>query len=208
MKADLLEWLLGLVLFALFLNLMVAPWDWDNIKTLIWPFLLWLAIASRALATLRPAVRRLAEPALAFVLLFSGAVTVSRTLEAAPAAPTLLSLDTYAKTAGAIAAVPQSAVFAAAPTPDHALAWLGRTRALGYEGHLWSHGINSAAATKDLAALYQGNTAWRAAAKRLRVTHLFWGPQEMALFGQLPRNVTSASRLVSSVPGYEVYELP
>jgi hypothetical protein len=208
MKTDMLEWLLALALFALFLNLMVAPWDWDNIKILMWPYLLLLGVAWRALATVPLAARRIVEPALAIVLLFPGVTTVARTFDDAGQAPRLISLATYANTAGAIATVPRSAVFAAAPTADHGLAWLGRVRALGYEGHLWSHGINSAAATQDLLALYRGDEGWRAAAERLRVTHVFWGPQEAIVFGELSPNVKNASRLISSVPGYEVYELP
>lgn len=205
---DLLEWLLALSLFALFLNLMVAPWEWDNIKVLIWPWVLWLGIGWRALAMLRPAARRFVEPALAALLLFSGATTVARTFDDAPQAPSLVPLATYARAAGAVASVPSSAVFAAAQTPDHALAWLGRARALGYEGHLWTHGVDSAAATADLRAIYAGGDGWRAAANRLRVTHVFWGPQEAEAFGELSATVRSASRQLSSVSGYEVYELP
>jgi hypothetical protein len=208
MTADVLEWLLAFGLFALFLNLMVAPWDWDNIKVLMWPYVLWLGVSWRALAALPPAARRLVEPVCAVVLLLSGATMVGRTFDDAPQAPSLVTLSAYAKTAGAVATVPRSAVFAAAQTPDHALAWLGRTRALGYEGHLWSHGVNSAAATQDLRALFGGSDDWRTAAQRLRVTHLFWGPQEVAAFGTLPETVRRASRLVSTVPGYDVYELP
>jgi hypothetical protein len=208
MQKEVLEWLLALGLFALFLNLMVAPWDWDNIKILMWPYLLWLALGWRALTTLSPPVRRITEPLLAIVLLFAGTTTVVRTLDDARQAASLIPLSTYAKTAGAVKTVPRAAVFAAAATPDHALAWLGRARALGYEGHLWSHGVNAAAATQDLKTLYAGRDDWRAAAQRLRVTHLLWGPQEVTAFGQLAPEVKSASRLVSTVPGYEVYELP
>jgi hypothetical protein len=187
---------------------MVAPWDWDNIKVLMWPYVLWLGVSWRALAALPPAARRLVEPVCAVVLLLSGATMVGRTFDDAPQAPSLVTLSAYAKTAGAVAAVPRSAVFAAAQAPDHALAWLGRARALGYEGHLWSHGVNSTAATQDLRALYGGSDDWRNAAQRLRVTHVFWGPQEVAAFGTLPETVRRASRLVSTVPGYDVYELP
>lgn len=208
LRKDLFEWLLALALFALFFNLMLAPWDWDNIKILIWPYLLWLGIMWRLLTASPPHVRRIVEPALAVLLLLPGAAMVARTFADAPRAPMLISLEAYAKTAGAVADVPGSAVFAAAQTPDHALAWLGRPRALGYEGHLWSHGVNSAAATADLLALYAGSDDWRAAAERLSVTHVFWGPQEIAAFGRLSPAVSGASRLVSSVPGYEVYELP
>jgi hypothetical protein len=207
-RGDVLEWLLALGLFALFLNLMMAPWDWDNIKILMWPYVLWLGVSWRALAALSPAVRRVVEPACAVVLLLSGATMVVRTFDDAPQAPSLVTLSAYAKTAGAVGTVPRSAVFAAAQTPDHALAWLGRARALGYEGHLWSHGVNSAAATRDLRALYGGRDDWRAAAARLRVTHVFWGPQEATMFGQLSAAVRGASRQISPVPGYEVYELP
>lgn len=221
--------------FLLFLNLMLAPWDWDNIKVLLWPYLGLLAISNEVLrswlmlntpAGSQSGYASIGQVALAFVLFFSGTAAILRVSQTTASAVTLFTLSDVANAAGAVQATPIAAVFAAAPTHDHALAWLGRRRALGYEGHLWSHGINSQSARADLDILMRGQDGWREAAQRLHVTHIYWGPVERQQFGAPPAGPAPAAvssgvtpgmtqgpawqstlRNISPVADYEVYSL-
>ncbi len=207
-KKDILkEYVAAIFLFALFMNLMLAPWEWDNIKILIWPYIFILGAANIVIQALPPKARFI-EVALAILLFSSGASMVIRTLDSASKAPSVISLEAVAKAKGVTRNVPITAIFAAAPVHDHALAYMGRVRVLGYEGHNWSHGINTRVQTSDLETLMGGHDDWRAAGRRLKATHIFWGPHEEMKFGPMPEGLKKNLTRVAAVPGYEVYELP
>ncbi len=194
-------------LFILFFNLMFAPWDWDNIKLLIWPYLgftrvLWLVVEPRMGALLGFAER----PFIAGTLFLSGIVAVTWTLQT----PQGHSLGIYrtgdlANTEGALVAVPANAVFAAAQSHQHSLTFFGRLRAVGYGGHIWSHGIDGQAATEKLEKLLKGDENYLQLARELGVTHIFWGPDERQIYGSAHHAFMDGLENVSRVPGYEIY---
>ena len=71
---------------------------------------------------------------------------------------------------------------ATAQTFNHPVALCGREVVAGYAGHLWSHGLDSAAVEAGLARLMRGEPAWRDEARRLGAAYLFWGAREAAAF--------------------------
>ena len=79
---------------------------------------------------------------------------------------------------------------------------------LGYEGHLWSHGIDTHEADANLKKLMQGDPDWQAAAGALGADYIFWGPPEIAEYGTAARPWMSALENVSTMPGFAVYALP
>jgi hypothetical protein len=194
-------------LFFLFFNLMLAPWDWDNIKLLIWPYLgftriMWLVVEPRMGALLGFVER----PFIAGTLFLSGIVAVTWTLQT----PQGHSLGIYrtgdlANTEGALAAVPVNAVFAAAQSHQHSLTYFGRLRAVGYGGHIWSHGIDGQAAADKLEKLLKGDENFRQLANELGVTHIFWGPDERQVYGSNHPAFKDHFANISRVPGYEIY---
>ena len=48
----------------------------------------------------------------------------------------------------------------------------------GYEGHLYSHGIEYKARLGKLQAMMNGVPGWRAIANELHVRYLYWGVRE------------------------------
>jgi hypothetical protein len=52
--------------------------------------------------------------------------------------------------------------------------------AMGYEGHVWSHGIAFQARKQKVESLLRGEPGWREVADELGVRWLFWGEQERA----------------------------
>jgi len=50
--------------------------------------------------------------------------------------------------------------------------------AVGYDGHLWSHGIDYLDSMHRLEALMEGQTNWRDLAKELNVRYIYWGRLE------------------------------
>jgi hypothetical protein len=195
-------------LFLLFFNLILAPWDWDNIKLLIWPF---LGFARLAWITIEPRLAGgtfgdLQRGAIACALFVAGFVSIVQSLP--PTKPTVLyTVGELASVEGALDSIPKEAVFAAAPIHNHPLSYFGRMRAVGYQGHLWSHGIKAEKETLELAHLVGGFPDWQQAAQDLKITHIFWGPEERAIFGATRRPWMDSLTNVSRVKDFEIYDV-
>ncbi len=207
------ELIILLSFFIVFLFVMLAPWEWDNIKVLLWPWLLIFALAGRSigrLATLRPAVPWSVITCVALTAAFSpGIVVIARSwVRPQEHATTMWTIEQLAYGEAVLMRVPKKAVFAAAPTPVHVLAYFGRVRALGYPGHLWSHAIDYRDTESALENLMNGTEGWVEAAKRLKVTHIYWGPEERSRWGVEPTPKSWQSRLplIAKAGNHEVYE--
>jgi hypothetical protein len=197
-------------LWLLFFNLILAPWAWDNIKLLIWPYLgfarlLWVVVEPR-LGRFAGALER---PMLAGVLFLSGVIAVAWTLQAPTGrAVPIYSHATIASTKGALGDIPHDAVFAAAATFQHPLTYFGHSRAAGYAGHVWSHGIEGRKTYEAIDELMRGGIESADLAARLGVTHIFWGPDENAQYGVTgPPNFGPEFENISRVAGYSVFRL-
>lgn len=197
------RYLLHLGLFILFFNLIVAPWDWDNIKVLIWPYLLMAGGWATLNAQLKPGVQVL----LAAVLGYSGLTAVLPTLVSTAGATAIYQQGELAKVRAALSKVPHGAVFLAATSHNHALTFFGRERAIGYEGHLWSHGIPAQDQVAKLKRIFNDDPAWRELARELRVTHIYWGNEERTSFGHQARSWQLPENNVSSVEDIAIYEI-
>lgn len=195
-------------LFVLFFFVMLAPSPWDNIKLLIFPYLGFARLLYIALRDCRSLAVR-ASSVVGFVVLFAtGAVCLWRSLDTPQrVAVTLYDDAELARTEGALVNLPPNAVFASTGSPVHTLTYFGRMRALGYEGHLWSHAIDSRAVTAAVRALFADESDGVAQAKRFGVTHVFWGPDERKVYGTHGRR-WMGFRNVSPVPEVAIYEVP
>jgi hypothetical protein len=81
----------------------------------------------------------------------------------------------------ALARVPTTRV-ATVQTFNHPVALCGGRLVAGYSGHLWSHGLAPAEIEWRLGQLMRGDTDWRAHARALGASHVFWGTREAAAF--------------------------
>ncbi len=203
-------------LFAVFTVVMLAPWDWDNVKVLIWPWFGLLGIAWQVLPRAQafahwPTPARLAAGAwalvLAVVLSFSGSVSVISSLSVQEDAVTVYPARELWDMEGALQNVPVDAVMLAAPSYNHPLTYWGRIRVLGYEGHTWSHGIDSSTVAAQQARIYAGDADWQALLQELGATHIVWGPHERQQYGDTSQPWRLALRNVSQVPEVEIYAL-
>ena len=197
-----LYWL-HFALFALFFNLIVAPWDWDNIKVLIWPYLLILSGWSALNPQLRPGLQII----LVVILGWSGFTAVWPTVVSTAASAGIYQQGELAKVKAALSKVPQDAVLLAATTHNHPLTFFGRERAIGYEGHLWSHGIQAQDQVAKLKKIFADDPAWRVLAKELRVTHIYWGNDERTQFGHQARSWQLPENNISDVEDIAIYEI-
>lgn len=189
--------LLGLALFV-----RMAPWPWDNIKILLWAYLLLIARFQKNFPRFQ---------SLAILLFIPGIFQLwgslpSRQNASAASAPAYF-LDCENPAYGVNEAV------LASPDFDHPLLFSGSLMTFGYEGHLWSHGYDLARRKALIDQLMQEGTSledWQVAAKDLGAKWLYWGQNE-----EFSGNPPEALKNLKSFPacrnkplrGDRIYEL-
>ena len=163
----------GLGLFAALFLVVLAPWEWDNTKALVWAVLLMLGPLA---AWLRERPRWL-QATLVILLLAPGVpAAIGATFHRKALA--IFNVAETAAVCEGLRAVPPDARVATVQTFNHPVALCGRAVVAGYGGHLWTHGIQAGAVEQRLRVLMMGWPDWRKSAKELGATHVFWGPRE------------------------------
>jgi hypothetical protein len=157
----------------------LSPWIWDNAKFL---FLWWLASAPLVAMMLARLLRgralsRLAGLGLLFVATASGALDVwrlARPVRTYPIfSPAALDLgETLAAT------TPLHAIVLHAPEYDSPVPLSGRRSLLGYDGHIWSQGLDGQGRADKIKQVYEGGEGAAALAHALGVDFVLVGPQE------------------------------
>lgn len=166
---------MGLLFFILFNFVMMAPWEWDNIKILIWPYLIMTYVAAQILNEIkRPYIKNIIYS----ILGFTGFISVLAISNGKSRGYQIYDTYELNATEGALKTVSPHAVFAAYPTFNHQLTYFGKKVVLGYSGHIWSHGLRDEGRDEKLKKLMMGAENWKELAQMLGVTHIFWGPFE------------------------------
>ena len=173
----------------------LAPWEWDNIKVLIYWFVGSLPLIALAIARLwqkEKALFKIAAALCFVVLIASGALDVLRTVSGQ------INYKVFDKDAVEIAhqikvRTPRDAVFLNAPTYNPAIVLTGRQSLMRYPGHLGSHGIDYGGRESDVKRMYQGGPEASAMLERYGIQYVLVSPEERALaavneqfFGRYP----------------------
>jgi hypothetical protein len=194
----------AVVIFVFGYFVQTAPWDWDNLKLMVWgyflilPFL-WSDIIGRW---------AFPERAATCVLLFgSGFITLLGGLSAGHPGFGLIERARLDHTGTALRPLPVAARFATYPTYNHPILLQGRKVVLGYPGHLWTEGFDYAQANDQLTALMNGAANWRDAAKALGVRYIFWGQDERTNYQSSSRPWEATAFLVASGDWGAIYDL-
>ncbi len=200
------RWYFGVTVgwFLVYTAVMMAPWDWDNVKVLIWPYLALTVLVKKAADARLPA--KLQWP-IGLILFFTGWISVSASIMPAQWGQRIYLESDLIATEKAIAQTSINAVFAAAPTHNHPLGYWGRLRLHGYKGHLWSHGIQSDSAERALNAIMTGKRGWQEQARKNGVTHIFWGSQERQTYKHRSPHWLQYLPNISPTPDVAVYKL-
>lgn len=171
--------------FALFVISNVykfAPWEWDNIKILIY----WLIGSLPLIGFLLSEIWRqgtggkAAAGALVFLLCASGALDVWRT------ASGQIKMRVFDADAIRIADQIRSktgpkALFLNAPTYNSAVVLSGRRSLMRYSGHLNSHGINHMEREADVRQIYLGGGSADVLLRKHGIEYVMVGPEEREL---------------------------
>jgi hypothetical protein len=202
--ADIVFVLSAVVIFVLGYFVQTAPWDWDNLKLMVWGYFLILPFLWSDL------IGRWAFPerAVTCVVLFaSGFVTLLGGLTAGHPGFGLVERARLDAIGSVVRPLPVEARFAAYPTYNHPLLLQGRKVVLGYPGHLWTEGFDYNDANNKLTALMRGAPNWRDAAQALGVRYIFWGREETANYQGSTRPWETAARRVASGDWGAIYDL-
>lgn len=191
----------GTLLFCVLF--LIAPWAWDNTKLILWG---WLALAPLVWSELLARRSLWIRVAVCLVLFASGAAALAAGLDARHGYK-LADRGELAEVQVMLRQIPVNARLACAPGYDHPALLLGQPVAMGYDGHLFSQGLDYAPVREELDRLMEGTTDWRNAARRLGVRYLFWGPREMALWPDSTRPWESCAPRLHASPHGDLYLL-
>lgn len=181
-----------------------APWEWDNIKLILWAYLIALPLLWRELVVHWPLPIRVA---VCIALFGSGFVSLFGGLTSDKAGFALAERAEVDAVGNAVRRLPPEARFAAYPTYNHPLLLQGRKVVLGYPGHLWTQGFDYGEIEKKLTALMQGAPDWKEQARTLRVRFLFWGREEKANYAASTKPWERDAQLIASGDWGAIYDL-
>jgi hypothetical protein len=161
----------------------LAPWEWDNIKVLIYWFVGSIPLIAIVIAWLwrkDSAGLKVAAAVLLVALTLSGALDVWRVVSSQ------VNYKVFDKDAVELAhqinlRTPAHARFLNAPTYNTAVVLTGRQSLMRYPGHLSSHGIDYAARESDVKKIYQGGPEADALMKKYDIAYVVVSPEERTL---------------------------
>jgi hypothetical protein len=168
----------SLFVFGVACVVMFAPWEWDNMKIMIWAYMGILPFLHEMLLEI-PGPFGIPARAVCYALLFfSGFVSLVGGLDGSHTGYEIAKRSELEPVSFAVRYLPPDSTFAGWPTYNHPLLLCGCKMVEGYAGHLFSHGIDYAARDEELTAMMMGAPRWRAIVDELNVRYLFWGPME------------------------------
>ncbi len=160
----------------------LAPWVWDNIKVLIYWFVISIPLVAGLLGWVwaRSRWARIAVVAAVLVMTFAGALDVWRSMSDKTPIMQQPVFDAEAlRLAEKIRAnVPPQSLMLNAPTYNTAVFLTGRRSYLGYTAHVWSHGIDYRPRERVLKGIYAGEPGALELIQKTGVQYVVVGPLE------------------------------
>ncbi len=157
----------------------LAPWEWDNIKVLIYWFVGSLPFAAFAISWLwKKSTGLKFVAATCFVMLiFSGSLDVLRTITGTVKSR-VFDGDAVKLANRVKGMVPPNALFLNAPTYNSAVVLTGRQSLMRYPGHLASHGIDYVQRESDVKMIYAGGPQAEELMKKYGIDYVLISPEE------------------------------
>jgi len=201
-----------LLLFLLPNLMLFAPWDWDNIKILIYWCLGTSPIAALALVRLYENKRflvlsRVAFFLLIFVLVLAGGIDVFRYSIAPIYGWKEFSAEEVRLARRIVKETPADAVFLNAPIFNHPVFLSGRKALMGYVGHIVSHGCGDAYKREDdVKKMLRGKPESIALLSKYKPHYAIVGPHEKRSGVNKAFFDTNYACIIST-ENYKIYDL-
>jgi hypothetical protein len=177
---ELLKFYLPFAFIFLLSNMVkFAPWEWDNIKVLIYWFLVSVPLVAWLLAHLwaKDTFFKVIVALSLIILTFSGILDVWRVISKQ------VNYLVFTKDAVKIAEqikqrVPPKTLFLNAPTYNTAVVLTGRLSLMRYTGHLSSYGIDYEPREKEVQRIYEGSALADSFLKKNNIEFVLVSPDE------------------------------
>lgn len=167
------------LLFLISNSAKLAPWEWDNIKVLIYWWLGSLPFVAFAISWLwrKSSGLKIVAAACFVLLILSGALDVWRTVSGA------VKIRVFDADAVKIAdrikkGTPPNVMFLNAPTYNSAVVLTGRQSLMRYPGHLASHGIDYGPRESDVKMIYSGGPQAEELLRKYGIDYVLVSPEE------------------------------
>ena len=157
----------------------LAPWEWDNIKVLIYWYVGSIPFVAFAVSWMwrKATAAKIIAAACFVVLIFSGSLDVWRTVSGQ------IKSRVFDSEAVMVAerikrATPPHALILNAPTYNSAIVLTGRQSLMRYPGHLGSHGIDYAVRERDVKSIYAGGANADELMRKYGIEYVLISPEE------------------------------
>jgi hypothetical protein len=194
----------AITIFLLGYLVKLAPWEWDNIKIIVWAYLIILPFLWTDLIVHWPIHLRVL---VYFALFASGFITLFGGLAAGKNGFGIADRYELDNVGTAVKKLPADARYAGYPIWGHPVLLQGRKMVLGYPGHLWTQGFNYADTEKKLQALMLGAPNWRELARSVHARYLYWGRDEKTNYAASKKPWEREAALVASGDWGAIYDL-
>ncbi len=184
-----------------------APWEWDNIKVLIYAFIGALPFVALLLAWFweKGTFFKIASVGLLLVLTFAGGLDVWRT-SSAQIRNQVFDEDAVEMADAIRLRTPPNALILNAPTYNSAVVLSGRRSLMRYVGHLSSHGIDYKEREDDLKRIYSGVATADIFLKKYGIEYILISPKERESL-QVNQQFFEKFPVVFEVGEYKLYEV-
>ncbi|MEP6848968.1 MAG: hypothetical protein ABI999_08925 [Acidobacteriota bacterium] len=168
--------------FALSNVAKLAPWEWDNVKVLVYWYVASTPFICIALvwAWRTNAGFKIATGFCFAILIASGGIDVWRTISGHINSQ-VFDRESVQIAAKLRATTEPRALFLNAPSYNSAIVLSGRISLIRFPGHLWSHGIDYGGRESDVNRIYAGGPAADALLAKYGVDYVLFSPDERAL---------------------------
>lgn len=185
----------------------LAPWEWDNIKVLIYWWIASIPFVAFAVAWMwqKGAVLKVAAAVCFLVLIFSGALDVWRTVSGT-VKTRVFDADAVKLADRLRSAVPQKALFLNAPTYNSAVVLTGRQSLMRYSGHLSSHGTDYIPRENDVKKMYAGGPQAEELLRKYAIDYVLISPEERTAM-RANESFFSRFPVVAEAGQYKVYKI-
>lgn len=185
----------------------LAPWEWDNIKVLIYWYAASIPFIAFALACFYNRGRWLKAAAGVFfaVMIFSGGLDIFRTVSG-QINYRVFDADAVTLANRLKASTPPHSILLNAPTYNSAVVLSGRVSVMRYPGHLGSHGIDYGARETDVKKIYQGGTDADKLLEKYGVNYVLVSPEERGLLN-VSDNFFRRFPIIAESGQYRIYKV-
>lgn len=194
----------AIVIFLIGYLVKLAPWEWDNLKVIIWAYLIILPFLWTDLIAHWPIHLRVV---ICVALFASGFITLFGGLAAGKTGFGIADRYELDNVGQVLKKLPANARFAGHPIWGSPILLQGRKMVLGYPGHLWTQGFDFAKTNDKLTALMMGAPNWRELARELHARYLYWGRDEKTNYAASKRPWEREATVVGSGDWGAFYDL-